>query len=134
MIMMERGTANALLTEGIRHISTVKVIDHKSGDVVPDLLQLKVEHVLPPAFSSERAVQLRCNEPTCGKVKFEHPVLTGYWFDEAKLAHAPDLALSHEYFGSGGHADRLLIVSRSFRALVEKMGLRGLRFTPVLHQ
>ena len=64
--------------------------------------------------------------PYCGRTKY-HPPSTAALRGSA-LATAPDVCFSAEWFGSGGSAFRLTIVSRRFREFVRQRAWRGLEF------
>ena len=64
--------------------------------------------------------------PYCGRTK-HHPPSTVTLRGNA-VGTAPDVCLSAEWFGSGGSAFRLTIVSRRFREFVRLRAWRGLEF------
>ena len=42
--------------------------------------------------------------------------------------------MSNEYFGSGGSAHRLIILSKRIYEIIIKNKLRGIRFEPIMHK
>jgi hypothetical protein len=53
-------------------------------------------------------------------------------FDKKIFLNAPDIIYSHERFGAGIIAMRLVLVSRRFYDIVQNKKLKGLKFTPIL--
>jgi hypothetical protein len=78
----------------------------------------------PPLSRSERPQH-------CGRVKYHLMHRGPLRFDRAALAAAPDVVKSHEWFGSGASAFRLMLVSQRFRQVVQQARWRGLCFEPV---
>lgn len=52
-------------------------------------------------------------------------------FSSRAFEEAPDVVRSHEWFGSGASAFRLILVSQAFRRMVVSNKWRGLHFEPV---
>jgi hypothetical protein len=69
----------------------------------------------------------------CGRIKYHHPRIGGYLFDKKIFDNQFDIVETNEYFGSGASANRLQIVSRKLKTLVEKNKLKGLSFIPIMH-
>jgi hypothetical protein len=121
------------------------VLDKKSTPV-ENFYQLHIDTILPKGFDSYNANTVTCkinNEEVlntdpglkcCGRVKYHHPMVGGYLFDKSVLNPSFDIVMSKEYFGSGGSASRLLIVSKRFKELTDRYKLKGLKFTPVVHK
>lgn len=61
-------------------------------------------------------------------------MIGGYMFDKGIFYEAPDIVESEEYFGSGASAHKLQIVSKRFKEIAEKNKLKGLSFTPIVHE
>ena len=57
-----------------------------------------------------------------------------YLFDKSIFNSDFDIVQSKEYFGSGASANRINIVSKRFKELVENNKLKGLSFTPIMHE
>lgn len=60
-------------------------------------------------------------------------MIGGYLFDKGIFDNELDIVNSGEYFGSGGSANRIQIVSKKFKEIVDKNKLKGLSFIPVMH-
>ena len=73
----------------------------------------------------------RRGDPYCGRVKYHLKHRGPLRFEHTALAGAPDVVKTHEWFGSGGQAFRLVLVSQRFRQAVLKAKWRGLYFEPV---
>lgn len=67
-------------------------------------------------------INLKC----CERIKFHHPMIGGYLFDKTIFNPDFDIVQSNEYFGSGASANRIQIVSKHFKELVEENKLKGL--------
>jgi hypothetical protein len=67
----------------------------------------------------------------CGRVKYHYTHKGPYRFDANAFAGAPDVVKSHEWFGSGASAHRLVIVSQRFRQVVVTARWRGVSFEPI---
>ena len=59
-------------------------------------------------------------------------MIGGYLFDKSIFNSDFDIVQSNEYFGSGASANRIQIVSKRFKDLVEKNKLKGLSFIPIV--
>jgi hypothetical protein len=106
---------------------------------------LHIDTVLDKGFDNYNTKTITCkinNEENlntnkasqcCGQVKFHHPMIGGYLFDKDIFDKNFDIVHSNEYFGSGGSASRLLIVSKRVKDIVDKNKLKGLSFIPVIH-
>lgn len=107
---------------------------------------MHIEADLPKGFDSYNTKTITCrinNEENnnknpdskcCGRIKFHHPMVGGYLFDKKIFNLDYDIVNSFEYFGSGGNANRLQIVSKQFKLIVDKNKLKGLKFTPIVHE
>ena len=72
--------------------------------------------------------------PYCGRTKYHVPYRTRLvHYKKETFANAEDVVLSHEWFGSGGHAMQQVIVSRKFVSIALDKGLKGLEFSPVFY-
>jgi hypothetical protein len=69
--------------------------------------------------------------PYCGRVKYHSAHKRPFRFDSNAFAGAPDVVKSHEWFGAGGSAHRLVIVSQKFRQAVVTAKWRGVSFEPI---
>lgn len=144
-IFAREAAKNILEKENIKGISFSRPILHKNNAEITSIYQLHIDTVLNKGLDSYNTKQITCrinNEENlntdpalkcCGRVKFHHPMIGGYLFTKDIFNPAFDIVQSHEYFGSGGSANRLRIVSRRIKQLVEKNKLKGLSFIPIVH-
>lgn len=123
-------------------------LHHRTGRALEGVQQLIILTILPPGVRTEALHAVTCrpdNEealwefagrkryppdyPYCGRVKYHwpHPLV----FAGQTFAETPDIAKSHEWFGSGGAAARAILVSRRVIDLIKAHKWRGLRTEPV---
>lgn len=136
---------NILEREKIKGISFSNPVLHKKNIPIEGFYQLHIETILNKGFHNYNSKTITCkinNEENlntdktlqcCGRIKFHHPMIGGYLFDKSIFDKNFDIVTSSEYFGSGGSANRLQIVSKNFKQIVEKNKLKGLSFIPVMH-
>lgn len=132
--------------EQVKGIRFSQPVLHKKNTVVEGFYQLQIDTILKEGFDNYNTKTITCKinneegkntDPTrkcCGRIKFHHPMVGGYLFDSKLFDTDFDIVSSFEYFGSGGSANRLQIVSRRFKQIVDKNKLKGLKFTPVVHE
>lgn len=135
---------------GIRGIDFVTPLLHKKNQPSETLTQMVVQTTLPPALDAHGLQPVTCrprNEewnpahplayqrlegrPYCGSLKFHMMRRGPFRFHRSAFAIAPDVVKSHEWFGSGGAADRIVIVSQRFRQTVLAAKWRGVDFEPI---
>jgi hypothetical protein len=123
---------------------------HKTNRQSQQVAQMVVKTKLPPALDpiglqpvtckpeneEWHAVQrLRLSEPEklvhCGRLKYHATHKGSYRFDRDAFTGVPDVVKSHEWFGSGASARRLVIVSQRFRQAVVRSNWRGVSFEPI---
>jgi hypothetical protein len=132
--------------EKVKGINFSKPVVHKSNKEVASIHQLHIETTLAKGFDNYNTKTITCkikneekcnnneNLNCCGRLKYHHPLIGGYVFDKAVFNPEFEIVQSHEYFGSGANASKLIFVSKRIKKLIEKAKLRGLAFTPVLHE
>jgi hypothetical protein len=140
--------ATELAGSGIWGASFGPVLDHRTGDELPDRRQLLTNAVIRCVETSRLPVvtcrpdneeskwnmaagrtRYNASTPYCGSVKHHPPISVPIKFDA--LGNAPDLFQTAEWFGSGGAAHRLTLCSKRFAELVTSRGWRGLEFRSV---
>jgi hypothetical protein len=137
--------------DGISGVGFCHPVHHKSGEPIDSVYQMVVQTIAEPGLVTEGLSTVTCkpnNEesymegigripnrrgdyPYCGLVKYHHPERDAIKFRREALIHLPDIAKSHEYFGSGGAAHRLILMRKRVVEYVETRKLRGLGFTPI---
>lgn len=145
-LFVRQEAKNILEKENIQGIRFSKPVLHKTNLEIEGFYQLHIETVLTKGFDSYNTKTITCkinneenlntgvNPDCCGRIKFHHPMIGGYLFDKTIFHPGVDIAETYEYFGSGGSADKLVMVSKRFKEIVEKNKLKGLSFKPVVHQ
>jgi hypothetical protein len=123
---------------------------HKNNRPSERVGQMVVQTGLPPALDPTGLQPVTCkpqneewdpgqrlgpSEPEgrryCGRVKYQFTHNGPYRFESSAFAGAPDVVKSHEWFGSGSSAHRLVIVSQRFRQVVVTAKWRGVSFEPI---
>lgn len=144
-IFVRQETKNILEREKINGISFSNPVLHKKNVPVEGFFQLHIDSILHKGFDNYNTKTITCkinneenrNKDTtlqyCGRMKFHHPIIGGYLFNKVIFDKAFDIVKSNEYFGSGGSANRVTIVSKRFKDIVEKYKLKGLSFEPVMY-
>jgi len=122
-------------------------IDHKSGRPLEEVRQLVVSTIIDGTDTTKlQPVTCRPNteegsplpgakypptEPYCGVVKHHPPTCLVVRADS--LSGVPDVVSTAAWFGSGGSAFRLTLVSRRFAELVQEHSWRGLELNAISH-
>lgn len=124
---------------------------HKSSDDIDSVYHMTIQTIAEPGLVTEGLSTVTCkvnNEesyiegigrvknrlgdyPYCGRVKYPFPRTTNIKFHGDSLVGLPDIAKSHEYFGSGAGASRLILIQKRVVELVKEHKLRGLKFFPI---
>lgn len=144
-IFVRQETKNILEREKMKGIRFSNPVIHKTNMPIQGFYQLHIEGILDKGFDNYNTKTITCkikNEENlntdktlqcCGRIKFHHPMVGGYLFEKRIFDKNFDIVQSNEYFGSGGSANRVQIVSRKFKDIVDKYKLKGLSFIPVMH-
>ena len=144
-VFVRQETKSIFEKEKIKGITFSKPVLNKKNIEIEGFYQLHIDTILNKGFDSYNTKTITCkvaNEENCntdissdccGRVKFHHPKIGGYLFDQTIFNPDFDIVQSNEYFGSGASANRIQIVSKRFKELVDKHKLKGLSFTPIVH-
>ena len=135
---------------GITGFDLLRPVLHKSGRPSEQVTQMVVKTILPPALQTQGLQPVTCkprNEewnprnrlrrpepderPHCQRVKYHFIRRGPFRLRRGAFAAAPDVVKSHEWFGSGGRAEQLVLVSQKFRRTVIEAKWRGLYFEPI---
>lgn len=145
-VFVRKETKSILEKEKIKGISFSRPVLNKKNIEIDGFYQLHIDTILHKGFDNYNTKAITCklnNEEDCntdlhakycGRIKFHHPRIGGYLFNKTIFNPDFDIAQSNEYFGSGGSANRIQIVSKRFKELIEKNKLKGLSFTPIVHE
>jgi hypothetical protein len=144
-LFVREETKNILEKENIKGIRFSTPVLNKKNNTIEGFYQLHIDTILNNGFDCYNTKTITCkhnneendntdyNIACCGRIKFHHPMIGGYLFDKSVFNPEFDIVQSNEYFGSGASANRIQIVSKRFKELVEKNKLKGLSFTPIVH-
>jgi len=144
-VFVRQETKSILEKEKIKGIRFSKPVLNKENVEIDGFYQLHIDTILNKGFDSYNTKTITCklnneencntdiNLKCCGRIKFHHPMIGGYLFDKTIFNPDFDIVQSNEYFGSGASANRIQIVSKRFKELVEKNKLKGLSFKPIMH-
>ena len=139
-----------LRSAGITGIEDLAPVLHKKDRPSEQVVQMVVTTTLPPALDTTGLQSVTCKprneewspgrkgqsaeparQPYCGRLKYAGMCKGPYRFARSAFVGAPDVVKSHEWFGSGGAAFRLVIVSQKFRQAVVAGKWRGVSFEPI---
>ena len=144
-VFVRQETKNILEKEKIKGITFSKPVLNKKNIEIEGFYQLHIDTILNEGFDNYNAKTITCkinneencntdlNAKCCGRIKFHHPKIGGYLFNKAIFNPDFDIVQSHEYFGSGASANRIQIVSKRFKEIVDMHKLKGISFTPIVH-
>ncbi len=145
-IFVRPETKQFLENEKVKGIAFSKPLLHKKNSEVESIFQLHIDTILDRGFDDYNTKTVTCktdneeecnidtNLKCCGRVKFHHPQIGGYLFNKSLFNPDYEIVQTNEYFGSGGSAARLQVVSKRIKNLIEKQKLKGLSFTPIVHE
>jgi hypothetical protein len=145
-IFVRHETKNILEREKINGIRFSNPVLHKKNIPIEGFYQLHIDTILNKGFDNYNTKTITCkinneenlnkdtNLQCCGQIKFHHPMIGGYLFDKAIFNKDFDIVQSQEFFGSGGSANRLRIVSKRLKEIIEQNKLKGLSFIPIMHE
>ena len=144
-VFVRQETKNILEKENMKGIRFSNPVFNKKNVEIGGFYQLHIDTILNKGFDSYNTKTITCkinneencntdiNSKCCGRIKFHHPMIGGYLFDKTIFNPDFDIVQSNEYFGSGASANRIQIVSKRFKEIVEKNKLKGLSFKPIMH-
>jgi hypothetical protein len=136
-----KGLFDAASVSGITYLD---VVQHKTGQRINDLLQVKIPVLDHPGLITDELFTVTCksqNEesyvegvgqiqdkpglPFCGRVKYRYPLTKQIKFRASALKSQPDFVKSQEYLGSGAAANRFILVRNRVVRLIKDKGIRG---------
>jgi hypothetical protein len=144
-VFVRQEAKNILERENVKGIRFTSPVLNKKNIPIDGFYQLHIDTTIDKGFDSYNTKTITCkinneencntdlNSKYCGRIKFHHSMIGGYLFDKAIFNSSFDIVESNEYFGSGGSANKLQIVSKRFKEIVERNKLKGLSFTPIVH-
>lgn len=144
-LFVRQEAKNILERESVKGIRFTNPVLNKKNIPVDGFYQLHIDTTIDKGFDSYNTKTITCkinneencntdlNSKCCGRIKFHHPMIGGYLFDKTIFISGFEIVESNEYFGSGRSANKLQIVSKRFKDIVEQNKLKGLFFTPIVH-
>lgn len=141
--------AEKLIRSRVAGVSWQAPVIHKTGTPSTVVVQMVVENSLRPSLATKGFQTVTCkpdneegtpkqsmsndedNQPYCGRIKFHGKPAGPLRFDASAFQNAPDIVKTSEWFGSGGKAFRLVLVSQKVYRLITEAGWRGIEFEPV---
>jgi hypothetical protein len=145
-VFVRQETKDILERENIQGIRFTNPVLHKKDIPIQNFYQLHIDTRLDKGFNSYNTPKITCklnNEENCNtdrtqdycdRIKYHHPLIGGYCFDANIFDSDYDIVETNEYFGSGASANRLQIVSKKLKEIVERNELKGVVFTPIVHE
>lgn len=130
---------------GITGISFSRPIFHRTEKELETIYQLHVDTILPKALIADNLTTEKCEYPSdkkmlkflkangsklvdgpfCGELKFNFPQEQKMTFDIDTFENLPDFVRTYEWFGSGGNANRPILISEKVKNLIELNKWRG---------
>ncbi|MFT2010207.1 hypothetical protein ACMA1I_16145 [Pontibacter sp. 13R65] len=137
--------------EKVLGIRFTRPVLNKTGKPLETMYQLHVDTVLPEGLIKGNLTTETCQMPTdkrsirfleamgsdllkgpfCGHVKFNFPIGESLRFKESIFRGQPDIVRTNEWFGSGGVANRPILISERVKNIIEKNKWRG-AFTKIV--
>ena len=114
---------------GITGIDFEQPVLHRSGEPMAGWFQMRVLETAESRVKTAGLVTETCQ--VCGRVKFNSPAGEMLALQEPLPSSSADVVKSREWFGSGGSAQRLVLVSQRFVAVVLQHKWRGLCLSPI---
>jgi hypothetical protein len=139
-IFVREETKNILEKENIKGIHFIQPVLHKNNKPIDRFYQLIIETVLDKGLDQSNVQKITCklnndeNKKYCGRIKYFFPKGDNGIFDKKLFSPNVDFYLSNEYFGSGGHAERINIMSKKVHEIIKKNKLKGLRTEPIRYK
>ncbi len=112
-------------------ITSMPVIHHKTGKELKTVVQLVVDTISDISLEIDNHATEHCDE--CGRDKLQ-PWARGYFpsFD----GDPPEEAMfkTQEFFGSGGSANRAIVITSDLYQELKKLKIKGIECSPVLQR
>lgn len=145
-IFVHESVKMAFEKNGITGISFSRPILHKSEKELETIYQLHVDTILPEALITDNLTAEKCKYPKdkkslkflkeidsqlikgpfCGQKKYNFPQGQKMTFDIDAFVNLPDFVRTYEWFGSGGGANRPILISEKVKNLIEVNNWRGI--------
>jgi len=119
-----------LETSGLTGMEFGDVLLHKSGKSIQTWSQMQISQILPPILRTSALTVETC--PACRQTKFNHPMGEQLVLAKHLSESTPDVIKTCKWFGSGGNAHRLVLVSSRFVRFARSNNWRGLDLAPII--
>jgi hypothetical protein len=106
------------------------IVLHKTGKVIAKRFQMHVTETLPPVVDTSRLTTELCSE--CRSSKYNYPTGESLKIAESTTNLKLDIVKTSEWFGSGGSAFRIVLISQRFANLILDQRWRGVSLSPVV--
>jgi hypothetical protein len=150
-IFVREETKNILQRENIKGIHFIQPVLHKSNKPIERFYQLIIENTLDKGLDKSNVKEIVCQwreendwgkdmkrevtQDYCGRVKYVFPKDDGCIFDRNLFDPKVDFYQTAEYFGDGGSALKINIISKKVYEIIQKNKLKGLiDITPIRYK
>jgi hypothetical protein len=103
------------------------VVLHKTGDVIPEFVQLRIESEAPSFLALGDHPWVECSE--CGRRKY-HVFTRGFLPEPEGELPGTHMIRTREFFGHGASAFRELLVSQELYQALLKHAVKGCSLLP----
>ncbi len=137
--------------ENLTGINYSVPVYNKTGEPIPEFYQLRVDTILSAALLNDdlnteiceypknektikflKAIESKLIEgPFCGQKKYNFPQGQILKFSKEAFIGQPDFVRTYEWFGSGGSANRPILVSERVKEIIEHNMFKGASFNKV---
>ncbi len=114
----------------ISGIDFYPVLHHKTGSEIIGWSQMRIVETLEAPLNTAGLVTETCNR--CSGSKFNYPQGEPLALASSPPETTPDVVKSREWFGSGGEAHHLVVVSQRFASLILRSKWRGPFLAPLV--
>ena len=132
-IFVREETKNILQKENIKGIHFLQPVLHKHNKPIEHFYQLIIETALDRGLDLSNVQENTCNY--CNRIKYNFPKGDGCIYDKRNFSQNMDFYVTNEYFGSGGSALKINIISKKVYEIIKNNKLKGLlHITPIIHK
>jgi hypothetical protein len=144
-VFVNQQAQNLLAKMNLNGVRFSNPVLHKTSEPIDGFYQLHIDNQMVMGFDSYNSIRITCkfnneehansnlDQHYCGRVKYHHPMIGGYVFPMEMFEGGRKIFETFEEFGSGAAANRLHIVSKTIKTVIEENMLKGVNFVPVLH-
>lgn len=120
--------AEAMRKRGLSGFEATPILEHRSGNPLSTVVQLRFPHELSEGLMDENLVR---ETPACGHRKYLGATRELYRVSRAAMEGCLDFVQTPPWFGSGHLAVPLVLASSAFGALYLDQSWKGLALEPV---